>query len=104
MKTNNSELLELLHLFTAVRALHVSGDNANRPVLFRVLESATAEMAQFPALELLCLESPLMSVDEFITAQRLRLAGHRLAGHPITVVDTPREFNEILESHFQSAE
>ncbi len=90
MKINNGEWLELLHLFTAVRALHVSEKFAKQLSVF--LKSVTAEMGILPALELLCVENHSMSVDKFVNARRL-------SGHPITIVDTLREFDEVLESY-----
>jgi len=93
MKIYNDEWLELLLLFTAVRAVYVTKKFATQ--LSQVLESATTDMTRriLPALELLCLENRSKSVDKFITARRL-------SGHPITIVNTLGKFDEMLESHF----
>jgi len=92
MKPSNSEWLELFRPFTAVRALHVCENLVEQ--FSQSFESATTELGILPALELLCLESHSMSFDKYVIAWQL--SGHLL----VTIVDTLREFDEILESDF----
>ncbi|KAH9040344.1 hypothetical protein EDB85DRAFT_128608 [Lactarius pseudohatsudake] len=84
--------LELLHPFTAVKALGVQDKLSRRIVL--ALRRITGERAAevLPALELLCLENrPVSCVKKFVAA-RLN------TDHPVTVINERSEFLERLKS------
>jgi len=89
---DDTEWLDFLRLFTAVETLHVSGKLAGHVAhgLEGVTEDLVAEI--LPALYSLCLEDePLTSVERFVEVRRL-------SSRPVTIVDTPGEFFERLES------
>lgn len=82
----------LLHQFSTVRTLHVSQELAGHisHVLESVPEAMVAEV--LPSLDLICLAGqPTSSVEKFTSARRL-------SGHPITVVNIEKEFDERLDS------
>jgi len=87
------EWLEFLRRFSSVRTLFVSGELAGH--VSRALEDIPGAIATevLPSLDLLCLEDePVSSVDKFIDDRRD-------SGHPVTIVDTKREFDERLEAY-----
>ncbi len=76
------EWLQLLHPFSSVQTLSVSGRFAGH--VSRALEDIAGVMVTevLPALDLLCLEDqPVSSVDNFVAVRRD-------SGHPVTVVNT----------------
>ncbi|KAH9161101.1 hypothetical protein EDB89DRAFT_766210 [Lactarius sanguifluus] len=80
--------LELFHPFTAVKALRVdSGISRHIPLAFNsVTEESVAEV--LPALELLCLESELVTaVEKFVSVRRI-------TGRPVIVFNKRGEFEE----------
>src|SRR6266702_5181803 len=90
---HDDEWLHLLRQFSAVRTLHVSGEDAGHVAL--VLEDVTGEMVAevLPVVDLICLDGqPVSSIEKF-------LAARQLSGHPVTIVDTEVEFYERVESH-----
>jgi hypothetical protein len=89
--TDDIDWLDLLHPFSSVQTMVVSRQCAGH--ISRALKDITGVVATkiLPALDLLCLEDqPLSSIDNFI-AVRL------YSGHPVTVVDTRREFDERVK-------
>jgi hypothetical protein len=102
-----TEWLQLFRPFTTVQTLHGFGNRLWKVVV--ALEVvAKREMAAelFPALLFLCFEPPGrmplrpqeepddVSVPHFDAARRL-------SGHPITVVEDPWEFYDILSSYYE---
>ena len=87
------EWLQLLHLFSSLQTLFVSRDIAGD--VSRALEEIAGAMVTevLPALDLLCLQDqPVSSVDKFIAIRRD-------LGHPVTVINTQKEFDDRLESY-----
>jgi hypothetical protein len=99
-----AQWLQLFGQFTTVQTLHGFGNQLWRlAVVLEVLAEWEMGDELFPALLLLCFEPParinfrpqddpdIVSVPNFDAARRL-------SGHPITVVEGPWEFYEIVES------
>jgi hypothetical protein len=88
--------LHLFHQLSAVRALCVSEPPAER--IAHALESFTKEMAVevLPCLGLIYLEGwqYMSSLDKFTAARQL-------SGHPVTVVQTVKEFDRRLECYLE---
>ena len=85
---DDTEWLELLRLFTAVKTLHVSEKLAGYVArgLEGVAETTVNEI--MPALRSLCLEgTPLTYVERFVAVRQL-------SGLSVTVLDAPVEFIE----------
>ena len=80
----NSQWLEVLHLFTAVKGLYISSEFTPRiaPALQELVEERVTEV--LPTLQSLFLEEPLPSrlvrtaIEDFVAARQF-------AGHPIAV-------------------
>lgn len=88
---NTIRWLEVLHPFTAVKALSVQGEHSRRVAL--ALKNVTGVWAAevLPALELLCLENrSVSSVKQFIAARRN-------VGRPVTFISKGSEFRERLK-------
>jgi hypothetical protein len=85
---------DLLRQFSAMQTLLVSGQVSGYVASTLGSPSVTEVMMteELPSLELLYLEEPCQSIDNFITARRL-------SGRPVTVVNTITEFRERLESY-----
>ncbi|KAH9169000.1 hypothetical protein EDB89DRAFT_2073419 [Lactarius sanguifluus] len=85
------EWLPLLHLFSAVEVLEVSGGSAG--CIAAALEDTAEETPTIllPELQLLWLED-CKKPERF-------LSSHQLSGRPITIVDTRDEFVERLNAH-----
>jgi hypothetical protein len=90
---------DLFRQFSAMQTLLVPGQVSafvanilGRPSITEVMMTEG-----LPSLELLCLEEPCRSVDKFIAARQL-------SGHPVTVVNTIKEFRERLESYMNKNE
>ena len=81
--------LELLRLFTAVKALSVEDTLSHHVVL--ALNGSTGESAAevLPALELLCLENEVTRVQDFV-------AFRRNVGRPLTFINSTTEFEKRL--------
>ena len=80
--------MNLLHKFSALKALYVSRELANSVAL--ALEAITAEMVAevLPFLDLVYLEDhPPSSVEKFV-------ASRRYTDHPVTVVNSKTEFDQ----------
>jgi hypothetical protein len=90
------EWLQLLRPFSSVQTLFVSGKIAGD--ISRALEEIDGDdgvtvTEVLPALELLCLEDqPMSSVDNFVAARQD-------SGHPVTIVNTKKEFEQRLKSY-----
>ena len=90
---HDDEWLHLLHPFSAIRTLHVSGKFAGHFALS--LEGVNGEMVAevLPVLDLIYLDGqPVSSVEKF-------LAARWLSAHPVTVVDTEVGFYERVKSY-----
>ena len=87
------EWLQLLRLFSSVQTMFVSTNLAGD--ISRVLEDIAGVMVTevLPALDLLCLQDqPASSVDKFIALRRD-------SGHPVTIINARREFDDRLEAY-----
>ena len=87
------EWLQLLHPFSSVQTLIVSGPFSGH--VSHALEDSSGGMGAevLPALEMLCLEGqPVSSFHKFIAARSE-------SGRPVTTIDTREEFEERLRSY-----
>jgi hypothetical protein len=88
------QLFQLTRQFSAMQTLHIDSQVSGfvASILGHIPEVMMTEA--MPSLELLCLEEycrPFVQVDKFIAARR-----H--SDHPVTIVNTNKEFRERLES------
>jgi hypothetical protein len=94
-----TEWLCLLRQFPAAEALHVSSEISVYVALALeyIAEDITMVTGVLPYVDLICLEAQPVpsSVGKFV-------AMRRLAGRPVTVVNTTSEFDEILKSSYIS--
>ena len=91
--TDDVELLRLIHQFPTVRTLHVSQELAGHLTL--ALENVAREMVAevLPSLDLIrVVGQPASSIEKFV-------AGRRLSGRFVTLVDSETEFYERLKSY-----
>ena len=91
--TDDVEWILLLRQFSALQTLHLSRELAEYIAL--ALEDIPAEMVNevLPSLDLICVAGqPASSIEKFTAARRL-------SGHPVTVIETEKEFDERLESY-----
>ncbi|KAH9013172.1 hypothetical protein EDB83DRAFT_300158 [Lactarius deliciosus] len=90
-----SEWPPLLHLFSAVKVLEVSGGSAG--CIASALEDTAGEMPTIllPELQLLWLG------DDNCKKPERFLSSRQLSGRPITIVDTRDEFVERLNAHWR---
>ncbi|KAH9169989.1 hypothetical protein EDB89DRAFT_2072467 [Lactarius sanguifluus] len=90
---NFFEWLDLIRPFPSVQTLFVAAIFAGH-VSFVLRDTARLRIGEvLPALDLLCLEDqPVSFVHEF-------MAVRRYSGHPVTVVNTKKEFENRLEAY-----
>jgi hypothetical protein len=94
---DHANWVQLLRPFYNVQTLYGYGDRIGE-VALALEDDADGEMDAelFPALVLLCWHSPrnqVISVPKFEAARRL-------SGHPITVVENPSDFNDVVQSYY----
>ncbi|KAH9029791.1 hypothetical protein EDB83DRAFT_2421470 [Lactarius deliciosus] len=90
---NFFEWLHLIRSFSSVQTMFVAAIFAEH-VSSVLRDTARLRITDvLPALDLLCLEDqPVSSVDELIAVRRY-------SGHPVTVVNTKKEFEKRLEAY-----
>jgi hypothetical protein len=92
LRIGYTDWVQLLHSFTALQTLFVSGGNVEHISL--ALDEDTAGNL-LPALNLLCLERGQANSCAKFCEDR------RLAGRPVTVVRTQTEFKEIFKTYLR---
>jgi hypothetical protein len=92
--------LQLLRQLSSLKTLFVSDRVAHLISQALAYVDTTMTTKVFPALKLLCLEeSEDPEEDQYMPSVQKFLAVRRESGHPVTFVETEKEFEEILKSY-----